>query len=311
MALIAAVLTAATVYASRQVRAKAAIRATALQEVRFAPDIAVTLSGTTVSPYQIGVDNLAGTVKAISFPGIPTDDSVHITGYHLDPKSGMQYFSFDTPVSLPAASGSITANPNDVMSFDGTNYATIFRGPSNSVPDGVAISGMTMNAGNLLLSFDQPVTLPSSPAPITAKPADVVNFDGGVPTIFFDSAANGIPDGVGVDGIHALSSGHLLLSFDQSGSVGGVNFDPEDILEFDPSSGGWLLAYDGEVQHPEWPPGDLKVAYAIEASGPSPSATPTTTQTSPTPTAIGTMGHFDWMAPPVDFPNWPSWPPAV
>ncbi|MBI4518389.1 MAG: hypothetical protein HY699_21520 [Deltaproteobacteria bacterium] len=48
------------------------------------------------------------------------------------------------------------------------------------------------------------------------------------------------------------SNGHLLLSFDTGGTAGGVDFDKEDVLEFDGAT--WEMAYDGGAEHTEWPP---------------------------------------------------------
>ena len=39
------------------------------------------------------------------------------------------------------------------------------------------------------------------------------------------------------------------MSFDTSGSVQGVDFDDEDILDYDTHVGSWAVAYDGSPQH--------------------------------------------------------------
>jgi hypothetical protein len=65
--------------------------------------------------------------------------------------------------------------------------------------------------------------------------------------------------------------GHLLLSFDGSGSIGGVAFDDEDALEFD-GGATWALAYDGSAQDPDWAPADLDAIQAVVNFGPGPPA---------------------------------------
>src|SRR5260370_21933902 len=154
-------------------RSSQAAGPTPLREIRFAPDIPVNLGTATVQQFQIASDNLSGAVTLLpAFPGLPTDGSVSITGYHLR-ASGAQLLSFDSPVILP---GSVIATSRDVVSFDGTNYAIFFSGAANGIPDGVNIDGVSMlSDADLLLSFDQTVALPGAAATtIYAQPADVV-----------------------------------------------------------------------------------------------------------------------------------------
>ena len=55
-------------------------------------------------------------------------------------------------------------------------------------------------------------------------------------------------DGLDLNGVGTLG-GLLWVSFDASGSIGGVDFDDEDILEFNSTGPTWTLVYDGSVQH--------------------------------------------------------------
>ncbi len=48
----------------------------------------------------------------------------------------------------------------------------------------------------------------------------------------------------------------LGLSLDASGSVGGVDFDDEDVLRFDPGGPSWTLAYDGSAEDASLAPVD-------------------------------------------------------
>ena len=56
---------------------------------------------------------------------------------------------------------------------------------------------------------------------------------------------------------------NLILSFDTSGTLGGVNFDDEDLLEFTPGAGTWEMAYDGSALHSEWSPADLQAVVTV------------------------------------------------
>ena len=55
--------------------------------------------------------------------------------------------------------------------------------------------------------------------------------------------------------------------FDTSGRLNGVNFDDEDVLEYDPGAGAWTLAYDGSSRHAGWRPGDVDAAFLSDSDG--------------------------------------------
>ncbi len=61
-----------------------------------------------------------------------------------------------------------------------------------------------------------------------------------------------MPSTLDLDAAQRLDNGHLLLSFDGSGSVAGIGFDDEDVLEFDAAAIGWELAYDGSGAYADW-----------------------------------------------------------
>jgi len=228
--------------------APAAHAVTPLNTLRFCPDITVNFGGTTVTPQNVAQDNLAGAVSLVNVGSIPFGTDV--TAYDLLP-NGEQLLAFDTTVSLP---GGVTARPGDVVRFNGATYTLAFDATAAGVPIGVMTDAVAVGgAADLLLSFDTTVTLGA----VTANKEDLVFFDGANFSMFFDASAAGVPAGVDLDAFEYLdANGHLRLSFDTSGSVGGVAFDKEDVLEFD-GAGAWQMAYDGSAQHAEWPPANL------------------------------------------------------
>ncbi|HUY18458.1 MAG TPA: choice-of-anchor D domain-containing protein [Candidatus Binataceae bacterium] len=277
--------------------AMAAFSATPLSSIFFTPDVPVMLGSVMVEPNQVVAVDLAGNTDTTlpAFPAVVP--GVHITGYYRI-SVNQQLLTFDNPVSLPSSSGSgsITITPRDVASFDGTKYSYYFKGSDNGVPAGAAIDALTMIGGDLALSFDIPVSLTGpNNAPVTVYPSDLTQLTGSVAPvrkIFFDGRANGVPAGVNLVGADYLASdGHLLMVFDGTGSIGGENFTPQEVLEFDPSGGGaWSLAYGAETG---FAPAHIQGVFAIESATPTPTATitatatPTTTAT-PTPTATST-----------------------
>jgi hypothetical protein len=109
--------------------------------------------------------------------------------------------------------------------------------------DAVTVSGI-----RLVLSFDTRVTLGA----ITADDEDLVRFDGSAFTLFFDGSAHGVPAWLNLDAAHVLSANRLAMSFDGGGSLPGVVFADEDVLEYDVREDAWEVTYDGSAQHPGW-----------------------------------------------------------
>jgi hypothetical protein len=107
-----------------------------------------------------------------------------------------------------------------------------------------------MFAHDLLLSFDTAVTLGG----VTAADEDLVRFNGSGFTLFFDGSAAGVPEGLDLDAADNLGGGNvaLALSFDGSGSLPGVVFADEDVLEYDLFTGTWEILYDGSAHHAAW-----------------------------------------------------------
>jgi hypothetical protein len=228
--------------------------ATPLAELRYSPDITVVLAASTVDDEDIATDDLAGLVSTVDVGAIPA--SADVIGYHRL-ASGDQLLSFDTSVALP---GGLTAFAGDVVLFDGTSYTIVFDAAANGVPAGAvtdAVAALSVN--DLLLSFDTTVSV----GEVVADDEDIVRFNRGTVSLFFDGSAEGVTASLDLDAVHCLDSpGSLLLSFDGSGTVGGATFDDEDVLEFTPATGVWELVYDGSAQHGGWAAADLNAVYA-------------------------------------------------
>jgi hypothetical protein len=228
--------------------------ATPLERIRYSPDVTVMLGATTVDDDGVASDDLLGGVVTVSVGTIPPGAA--LDGYHLLP-NGHQLLSFDTTVALP---GGITVRPADVVRFDGTAYTLEFDAAVRGVPPGVDVDAVgAAENGVLLLSFDVGVTLSG----VTFDDEDVARFDGASFTSFFDGSAAGIDPALDLDALDYLCDAHLLLSFDGTGVVGGVSFEDEDLLEYDPATvQGWEIAYDGSAGHAGWVPADLSNTHA-------------------------------------------------
>ena len=227
--------------------------------VSLSPDTTVALSGSTFEDQEVVGDNQMGSVSLVRLGVLP--EASDVNAYHLLP-NGDQLYSLDTTAEL---GGGLTAGPADVIRYDGVTDTLEFDASAEGIPDGVIVDAVSVHSsGDLMLSFDTTVDLGGG---VTAQDEDLVRFDGGSTyTVFFDGSAETVPAGLDLDGAdYRASDGHLFLSFDGSGSLGGVDFDDEDILEFDSGGPTWTLHYDGSALH-------AALAAADPRAGPNASA---------------------------------------
>lgn len=229
--------------------------ATPIRSLHCSPDVTVVLGGVTLDDENLAEDDLAGAITSMTLGVLPPEAGV--SAYHLL-AGGDHLLSLDTAAELP---GGILALPGDVVRFDGADFFLVFAAASADLPPGLATDAITVIGGtDLLLSFDLPVDLDG----ILVDDEDLVRFDGAGLSLFFDGSAAGIPQELDVDATHILEGqGRLFLSLDGSGSVGGVDFDDEDVLEYDLVAGTWEMAYDGSAHHPAWHEADLNAVFLV------------------------------------------------
>jgi len=210
------------------------------------PDATVELGGVSVDPENVVLDNLFGLVVAASLGAVPS--GVNVTAYHLFP-GGSQLFSLDKEIAL----SSVVAQPEDVVGHDGTSHTLTFDGSAEGIPHGVSVDAVSVDDGDLLLSFDLTVTIGDD----TFDKEDLVRFDGAGFTLVFDGSSAGVAQGLNLDAAHHLAEDRIALSFDGNGLLPGVIFADEDVLEHDVSSGNWEITYFGSEEHATWSEANL------------------------------------------------------
>jgi Abnormal spindle-like microcephaly-assoc'd, ASPM-SPD-2-Hydin len=282
---------------------------TPLSKLCVSPDITVVLgSGMIMAeraasrihfpPNEVQCYTLASGTMPVSISEIPM--GVNVATYY--PLSSTQtLLTFDNVAALPidVDLDTVTATPGDVASYNPTtgyfSSPLYFHGASNGVPSGTGIDALGMdNSGHLLLSFDVAVSLPKQGGgKLTARPADLVSFNGTAYTMVFNSVSAGIPAGTNLDGATMLSNNDLLMTFDVIGSIAGVDFTPTDVVEFNPGANSWVMAFDG-ASVDDWPAGSLMQGVWAAAVPATPSSTPTasaspTATASASPTATATV----------------------
>jgi len=224
-------------------------------------DATVELAGVTADPEDVAVDNLLGVVVPMSLGDLP--GGVNLTAYHQF-WDGAQLFSLAAPALV---GGSLGVGPEDVVRYGGASYTLAFDGSAAGVPAGAGVDAVTVAAGRLLLSFDRAVTLGG----LSVGMEDLVQFYQGAFTLVFDGSAAGVPAGVNLDAAHRLGGNRLALSFDAGGSLPGVVFADEDVLEYDLVEHAWEITYDGSAQHAGWDAANLDAVALPEPPPPPPS----------------------------------------
>lgn len=235
--------------------ATAATPAFAANEI--STDITVDLGGTIAADEDV-VEDAGGAATKIDVGTLPA--AADVIGYSVAP-NGNVVFSIDIAASLP---GGVDVTPRDVVRWNGSTYSIELAGADHSIPAGAEIDAIGYYQGDLIISLDVTATLGN----VTGDDEDLFRLADTTPDVwelFFDGSAEGVPAGADLDGADVLdASGNLALSFDISGTVGGVAFDDEDILEFAVAGGTWSKRYDGSSAFPALAAADVDAVFAPE-----------------------------------------------
>jgi hypothetical protein len=216
------------------------------QPISLSPDITMELAGEIVTDENVAIDDQTGGVVPADIGTLP--DGADLTAYHVLP-TGDQLMAFDTSL-MP---GSVTVQSGDVVRFDGSDYTLEFDASEEGVPAGATVDALTSDGTDLLLSFNTTVMLSGA----TFDDADLVQVTQTGFVLYFDSALAGVPAAMDLDAADVDTDGVVYVSFDTGGNLGNVDFADEDMLSYDPGTGEWTLAYDGDALHANWAAADL------------------------------------------------------
>lgn len=162
--------------------------------------------------------------------------------------NGDVLFSVESAILL----GGTLYRANDIIRFDGSNWSKELNGSAEGIPDGVNIDAVSMSNDKLVISIDTDAQMDG----VTFDDSDIISFDGNKFEMFWDASGFGIEIAADMDALHINVKGDALVSFEGSGSIGGVNYDDEDLLGFDTLT--WSLEFDGSVDDASWMPADLR-----------------------------------------------------
>jgi hypothetical protein len=244
-------------------------------------------SGITFMPWDV----LAYKAGAYTpFPVLSFPPQTAVDALHKMDRPGHWLFSVEAPTELPPGSG-VWFQPDDVIHFDGAIFTAWFVGSAAGVPPGVNVDAVFLfqdDFGFLVLSFDVPTTIGA----VTYDPADLVQYQAGTFSLYFDASAAGAgvasSDNVtGADESFGLPVLAMDVPSDLMPSTGPITYLPGQFAEWDgvnfnlyDALGGWPLASEVDAVTCQGNPGRVydRVVYQnpIRLSKPSPFVGPIT-----------------------------------
>jgi hypothetical protein len=222
------------------------------------PDVPSTLGG-----LEFGAGTIVRSDNAVYSLAVPAEN---VLALYRRP-DGFFLASPEIPVDIGAPT---FLQPRDVALVDPVTFAAtvVLDGGAAGIPDGVRIDALLLDpAGNLVLSFDVPVTLGG----VSYTPADLVTYKAGSFSLYWDAEAAGVPPHTNVVGADRDSAGTLVVDFDVPLSLGGTEYLPGQLVRW---TGAGFATY---FVDPAWPPASQTHDFAfVPAAGavPDSGATP-------------------------------------
>lgn len=209
----------------------------AVDELLYSADIGANIVG--VGQYAARQDivvEVGGQRGRRVISGVPA--TANLRDFQLD-ANGDLLFCLDVGTTL----GGSYFRSADVVKLSGAGFSKAFDATAAGVPDGIGCDGVAREGvnGALLLSFDHAFAVGGT----TLRPADVIRFAAGsFGTKVLDAVALGIDPRLNIDAVDSVgTTTDLLVSFDTGGTVGGVHFADEDVLQLHLADGGWSMRF--------------------------------------------------------------------
>jgi hypothetical protein len=167
---------------------------------------------------------------------------------------GPFYFSLSSAATI----GGVSAQNEDIISWDGSSYSLFFDGTDVGLSNFAIDAFSVIAPDQVLLSFTGAGTIPGVSG--TTDDSDIVLFTAsslgdttsGTFSFYFDGSDISLTtDSEDVDAVELLPNGHLLISTAGLFNVTGVSGNDDDVIEFTPSSlgdatsGTWSMYFDG------------------------------------------------------------------
>ncbi len=163
-------------------------------------------------------------------------DAIHLL------ENGHILLSLDNSGSI----GGLSVDKSDLVDYDPVansaslvlDGSAVFSGPNND------ISAVYVKAdGKLILAS----AVSASLAGLSFQPEDLVEYDPATNTasLFLDGSAIGLIQAI--TSVHLLENGHIILSFNNSETIGGLSVTNDDLVDYDPVTDTASLYFDGQA----------------------------------------------------------------
>lgn len=206
------------------------------QQISFSTDIPVTLSGTTYQPNEIIQYRLGG--YSLKFEGdlAGMDASANIVAV-----TNLTSTDFLFCVDAPFTYNGTTYQASDIIRYTASPKGlSLYQSASAlGIPASAEVDALGRDSGgNLLLSFDVPVTIGG----VTYQPDDIVKVSGTSLSMYLQGSAAGLPAGTDVTGFEAAGSSDYYM-FHNPVTLGGTTYMPGQVVKYDGSA--FSLFFDG------------------------------------------------------------------
>jgi IPT/TIG domain-containing protein len=230
-----------------------------LQRCDSAGDNCVDIAGATGPDYLVTNDDLNHRLRVLETASNPfgsasaTSDASAVITAAPPPPTVAWYLS----LGQNGTAGGVAFRDEDILSFDGANFAMFFDGSDVGVGSRNVDAFALLDADSLLMSFNEPLKIAGLG---TVDDSDIVRFDAtslgattaGTFSPYFDGSDVGLTEGSeDVDAVERKANGKLLISTTGNVTANGRTGRREDLLRFNPTSlgantsGTWSMYFDG------------------------------------------------------------------
>ena len=141
-----------------------------------------------------------------------------------------------------ATLGGLTFSDGSIAAYDSsTDTAILYFDESNFSGNEDIDAIHVLSNGNIVLSVSGNATLGG----LSFSDGDIVSYDPGADTatLLFDE--NNFSGNADVDAVYVRANGNILLSTDGNATLGGLNFGPDDVVEYNPNTNTASLFFNG------------------------------------------------------------------
>lgn len=212
------------------------------------PDVPTDLaSATYLSSQAVRIDG--PTVSSVlSLPAGAVADALHRR------TDGKWLISLESAFTL----GGTLFDPRDVLLVDGSIYSLQLGGAAAGIPANANVDTLLQAGSDIVVGFDVPVIINS----VHYEPSDLLRYQGGVWSLYFDASATVPPIPPSVNAVGAdLLGANVVLAFDIPVTLG-TKFNPGDLVMWNGSAFSLLQA--GTTV--SWPASSTIAGLALAAS---------------------------------------------